>query len=163
VERLRSLDPTAAENVDAANRRRLERAVERGGQTPAPSRPRYETLVIGLTAPREVLYRRAEDRVDRMIERGWVEEVRALLRHYPPSLPALSGIGYGELGQYLAGELGLAAAIEGTKRRTRQLIKRQMTWFRRDEDVRWLDVSEPAWTEQARALIGTMWALPTAR
>lgn len=159
LQRLRELDPSAAENIDAANPYRLLRAVERAGRPPG-AEPRYLTLQVGLTAPREELYRRAGERIDRMLQAGWLDEVRRLLARYPPDLPALSGLGYGELARHLGGELTYDEAIAMAKRRTRQFIKRQQTWFKRDPRIHWFDVTQPGWVAQATELVGTVWRLP---
>jgi tRNA dimethylallyltransferase len=153
--KLRELDPAAAEGIDAANRYRLLRAVERAGrEMPAPT-PQYDVLQIGLTAPRAELYRRGDERIDRMLAAGWLDEVRRLLERYSPDVPALSGLGYRELALHLRGELPYADAVDLAKRRTRQFIKRQLTWFRRDQRIHWFDISEPDWDERALVLAQT--------
>jgi tRNA dimethylallyltransferase len=159
LERLRELDPAAAETVDAANPYRLLRAVERAGQ-PLRASPRYDVLQIGLAAPRPELYRRADERVERMLAAGWLDEVRRLLERYPPDLPALTGLGYRELIAHLRGALAYQDAIALIKRRTRQFIKRQLTWFRGDQRIHWFDVTQPGWMAQATELVGTVWRLP---
>ncbi len=159
LERLRQLDPAAAETVDAANPYRLLRAVERAGQ-PLAAEPRYQSLQIGLTGPRAELYRRSDARVDGMLAGGWLDEVRALLAGYPADLPALTGLGYRELIAHLRGELGYDQAVALVKQRTRQFIKRQQTWFKRDPRVHWFDVTQPGWMAQATELVGTLWRLP---
>lgn len=156
--RLRQLDPAAAEGVDASNPYRLLRAVERAGQ-PLRAEPRYETLQIGLTSSRQELYRRSDERVERMLAAGWVAEVERLLARYSPDLPALSGLGYRELGRFVRGELGYDEALALVKRRTRQFIKRQQTWFKRDARIHWFDVSQPGWMAQATELVGRVWRL----
>ncbi|HEU0169156.1 MAG TPA: tRNA (adenosine(37)-N6)-dimethylallyltransferase MiaA [Chloroflexota bacterium] len=153
--RLRELDPAMAEATDPHNSYRLLRAVERAGREVPTPQPRYDVLQIGLTAPRADLYRRADERIERMLAAGWVEEVRTLLERYSPALPALSGLGYRELGQHLRGELAYADAVDRAKRRTRQFIKRQLTWFRRDQRIRWFDITQPGWHEQALELAQT--------
>jgi tRNA dimethylallyltransferase len=157
--RLRQLDPVAAETVDPANPYRLLRAVERAGQ-PLRAEPRYEVLQIGLTSSRQELYRRSDERVEHMLAAGWLDEVRRLLERFPPDLPALSGLGYRELIHHLQGELALTEAVKLVKRSTRQFIKRQQTWFRRDERIHWFDVTQPGWIAQATELVGTVWRLP---
>jgi tRNA dimethylallyltransferase len=159
LQRLRELDPSAAETIDTANRYRLLRAVERAGR-PLGAQPRYRVLHIGLTAPREELYRRADERIDRMLQAGWLDEVRRLLARYPPGLPALSGLGYAELARHLQGELSYDEAVVLAKRRTRQFIKRQQTWFKRDPRIHWFDITQPGWMAQATELVGTLWRLP---
>ncbi len=157
--RLRELDPVAADSVDPANPYRLLRAVERAGQDPR-AEPRYDVLQIGLTSSRPELYRRSDERVDRMLAAGWLDEVRRLLARYPPDLPALTGLGYRELIRHVRGELPLDEAVMLVKRRTRQFIKRQQTWFRRDARIHWFDVTQPGWMAQATELVGTVWRLP---
>jgi tRNA dimethylallyltransferase len=155
LSRLHELDPPTAEAIDPSNAYRLLRAVERAGREVPSPRPRYDVLQIGLTAPRAELYGRADERVDRMLAAGWLEEVRSLIERYSPDLPALSGLGYRELGQHIRGELPYVEAVELAKRRTRQFIKRQQTWCRRDARIHWLDITQPGWEEQALELAQT--------
>ncbi|MGH2366021.1 MAG: tRNA (adenosine(37)-N6)-dimethylallyltransferase MiaA [Chloroflexota bacterium] len=156
---LRTLDPHTAETIDPANRYRLLRAVERAGR-PLGRAPRYHTLRLGLSAPREVLYQRSDERIDAMLAAGWLEEVRKLLERYAVGLPALSSLGYRELADHLAGHGSLAEAAALIKRRTRQFIKRQLTWFRRDSLLEWFDITQPGWIAQATELVGEFWRLP---
>jgi tRNA dimethylallyltransferase len=88
-----------------------------------------------------------------MLAAGWLAEVRALLGHYAADLPALSGLGYRELGGHLRGELALMDAVALTKQRTRQFIKRQQTWFRRDARIRWFDITQTGWEQGALAAV----------
>jgi tRNA dimethylallyltransferase len=98
----------------------------------------YDTLKIGLCWEREELYRRIEERVDRMIAAGWVEEVRALLDFgYSRGLKSMNSLGYRHLASHLHGEKGLPEAVAMIKRDTRRFAKRQLTWFRTDEEIRW--------------------------
>ena len=157
--RLRQVDPAAAEGIDANNRYRLLRAVERAGQ-PLGAQPRYQTLQLGLTAPRQELYRRSDERVEAMLAAGWLDEVRGLLARYPPDLPALTGLGYGELGRHLRGELAYDQAVALVKQRTRQFIKRQQTWFKGDPRIHWFDITQPGWMAQATELAGSVWRQP---
>jgi len=159
LDRLRQLDPTTAEAIDAANPYRLLRAVERAGADIPPPQPRYQVLQLGLSAPRQELYRRADERVERLLAAGWLDEVRRLAARYPPELPALTGLGYAELARQLRGELTLNEAAAAIKRRTRQFIKRQQTWFRRDPRIHWFDVTQPGWQAQAIEAVGTVWRL----
>ncbi len=96
---------------------------------------------FGLTAPREEIYKRINQRVDRMMDQGLVQEVRGLLRQgYCPSLPALQTIGYRHVIQYLRGHTNLEETLRLLKRDTRHFAKRQLTWFRRDSRITWFDV-----------------------
>ncbi len=146
---LMKTDPASAERIDGRNRRRLVRALEvsravgvpfseLGGKKPPP----FEHLIIGLTADRAELYRRVDLRVEQMVERGLVEEVRKLLNlGYSLELPAMSGIGYREISLFLRGELALASAVQKIKFSTHRFIRHQYNWFRLgDERIHWFDV-----------------------
>ena len=101
---------------------------------------RYPAIRVGLTMPREKLYAAIDQRVDRMMTQGLLDEVKGLkARGYDRSLPAMQAIGYAQLFAYFDGEVSLEAAVENIKRATRQFAKRQLTWFRRDERIRWFD------------------------
>ncbi|MBV9121640.1 MAG: tRNA (adenosine(37)-N6)-dimethylallyltransferase MiaA [Chloroflexi bacterium] len=159
LHQLQMLDPAKAAVIDTSNPRRLIRAIEQAGRPSPPANPRYQVLQIGLTAPRPVLYQRADERVDRMLAAGWLDEVRGLLRRYPSDLPAMSGLGYSELGAVLRDQLSLDQAAKAIKTRTHQLIKRQLTWFRRDARIQWFDISESGWHARAVEAAGTVWRL----
>ena len=101
---------------------------------------RYSTVRIGLTMPREKLYASINDRVNRMMARGFLDEVKGLkAKGYDAKLPSMQAIGYTQLLSYLDGKCSLPDAVETIKRATRQFAKRQLTWFRRDERIRWFD------------------------
>ncbi|HEC21400.1 MAG TPA: tRNA (adenosine(37)-N6)-dimethylallyltransferase MiaA [Chloroflexi bacterium] len=145
------VDPQAAEAIDWRNVRRVVRALEVYLITGQPisqlqkrTPPPYRILQIGLTRPRPALYARVDERVDRMIENGLVEEVRRLLEMgYSWDLPALSSLGYAQIGEYLRGEVTLEEAIAAIKRETRRFIRQQYTWFRPDDPaIRWFDLEE---------------------
>jgi tRNA dimethylallyltransferase len=146
VDRLRSVDPVAAERIDLRNPRRVTRALERvasagGGATAAPATQPWPGRVarIGLSRPREVLYRRIDERAAWLFANGLLEEVAALLEagHDPRRAP-LTSHGYSEAAHHLAGEWSLEEAVAVTARRTRQYAKRQTTWFGRDRRIVWL-------------------------
>jgi tRNA dimethylallyltransferase len=147
-ERLRRIDPVAAERLDPRNVRRVVRALEVCLKTGRPiseqqrrEPPPYRTLKIGLTMPREVLYERVDHRVDAMIASGLVKEVQGLVaRGYGCELPAMSGLGYQQIGLYLRGEATLDEAIVLIKRHTRRFIRHQYNWFHpNDPEIRWFD------------------------
>ena len=101
---------------------------------------RYPAIRVGLTMPRETLYERIDRRVDQMMAQGLLNEVKGLSeKGYGRDLPAMQAIGYAQLFAYLAGEVALDTAVDNIKRATRQFAKRQLTWFRRDERIRWFD------------------------
>jgi tRNA dimethylallyltransferase len=148
--RLRQIDPDSAARVDVRNPRRVIRALEvaltTGESFVAQRRraaPPFEFVVIGLTLPRPELYARIDARVDAMMRAGLVDEARALAaRGYGWELPALSALGYKQIGEYLRGECDLAEAVRRIKRATRAFVRRQANWFRpADPAIHWFDVS----------------------
>lgn len=103
----------------------------------------YRTLKIGLTIERRELYARIDQRVERMIAEGLVEEVKSLLDHgFSPCLKALRSIGYCQICAYLAGEYSLDEAVRLIKRDTRRYAKRQLTWFNTDKEIKWVEYSD---------------------
>jgi len=159
---LARIDPRAAAGIDARNVRRVIRALEVHGATGRPisvwkekAPPNWDTLILGLTCPRDELCRRIDARADAMMDAGLVDEVRGLLAEgYSPELPSMSGIGYREVCQYLAGEVELPAAVARIKTATHRLARQQATWFRRDDSrIRWLDISVAEPFEEAIRLV----------
>ena len=146
--RLALLDTAGAARTDLRNPRRVLRALERaeagGGAGSIRAEPYPGRLaLIGIRRPREVLYRRIDERAARLFASGLLDETRRLLdAGHATDLPALSGHGYREAAAHLAGEWSLEDAITATARRTRQYAKRQLTWFRRDPRIVWIDAGE---------------------
>ncbi len=108
------------------------------------SRPRdallcYHWLKLGIAVPREILYERINQRVEEMFNQGFVEEVRGLLERFPRDCQAFKAIGYREIASFLEGKLSMQQAIEETQRESRRYAKRQMTWFRSDPSIVWLE------------------------
>ena len=148
--RLRDVDPEAASRIDPRNQRRVIRGLEiyhAAGSTAPSSRrkrpPPYLPFVIGLTLERNALYDRINRRVDEMLERGLVPEVKELLRTgYSPDLPCMSSMGYREVALFLQGELTLDEAAQRAKYETHRFARRQHTWFRSDDSrIRWLEAA----------------------
>ncbi|MBU0531422.1 MAG: tRNA (adenosine(37)-N6)-dimethylallyltransferase MiaA [Candidatus Uhrbacteria bacterium] len=143
-------DPAGAEVIDRFNQVRLIRALEVCMKSGKPfseqqkkGEPRYEVLQIGIEVDREVLYDRINNRVDQMIDEGLVEEVRALEEKYGSVPVAMSGIGYRQICKYLQtvgthNHVSLQQAIEQIKKDTRNYAKRQMSWFSRDQRIKWV-------------------------
>lgn len=153
VSMLLHVDPEAEKIVDLKNRRRVLRALEVVTFTGRAfsvqrhrDRPVVDALLIGIKRSKEELKERIEMAIDQMILRGWVKEVEKLHRHGVPwNAPAMTSIGYREIGAYLRGEIPLETAIERTKRATGQYTKRQITWFKREGRVHWVkDAAEAA-------------------
>ncbi|MGB5944156.1 MAG: tRNA (adenosine(37)-N6)-dimethylallyltransferase MiaA [Leeuwenhoekiella sp.] len=142
--KLIALDPVQAKKVDLQNSQRIIRALEVCLATGKPysqflskktvKRP-FNIIKIGLSAPREIIYDRINRRVDTMVERGLLEEARTLFRHR--KLNALNTVGYKELFNYLNGSLSKEEAIEKIKINTRRFAKRQLTWYRKEENIHW--------------------------
>lgn len=128
----------------ATNKRHLVRLIERGGQSGKRDNLRSNTLFIGLDPGREIVMKRIEQRVDVMIQEGLIEEVTNLFESYGSEAPGLLAPGYKAFSGYLSGELSLDEARELFTRNDKQLAKRQMTWFKRDKNIDWVNSSEAA-------------------
>lgn len=153
--RLSQVDPVAALRIHVNDTKRLIRALEVFELTGQPissvqqqwagGQRRHEAFFVGLLWDKEALNRRINARVKAMLEAGWVEEVRRLLeRPGGLSKTAAEATGYAELTEYLMGRIKLDEAVERIKIATRQLARKQMKWFRRFADVRWLEGDRPA-------------------
>lgn len=149
--RLAALDPLAASRIDHRNVRRVIRALEVCLATGRPiseqqqkQPPPYDIFQIGVTRPRPALYERIDRRVDAMLAAGLVDEVAALAsRGYAWDLPAMTGLGYRQIGQFLAGEVSLDEAVALIKKGTRRFVQQQYNWFRpADPRLRWFDPDE---------------------
>lgn len=147
---LQQIDPVAALKIDPRNVRRTIRALEvyretgrRFSELGQVQPPPFAVRRIGLTLPREDLYRRTDARIDEMIARGWLDEVRVLAEKYVWSLPSMSSLGYPQLGAVLRGELSLAEAVQQIKHHTHRFVRHQYAWFRpADERIEWFDLSQ---------------------
>ena len=162
---LAALDPDRAAVTDLRNPRRVLRALERavvgaGARAPRATPHAGRVAMVGLSRPRDVLYRRIDERARRLFETdGLLDEVAGLLaRGVGTDLRPMTGHGYREAARHLAGEWSLEEAVAVTARRTRQYAKRQLTWFRRDARILWVQAGErpaddpPIVEEAARAL-----------
>ncbi len=159
--RLGEVDPQAAEKIDPHNVRRVIRALEVYEQLKIPisqlqrrKSPPYRILKIGLTMERTELYRRIDDRVDSMMQRGLLSEVQDLAsRRYDYDLPAMSGLGYRQIGAHLRGEVDLSTAVLKIKTETHRFVRQQYKWFRADDEtIHWFDVDTGP-QERMKALI----------
>ena len=149
-DKLKKIDPESAEAIPAANRKRVVRALEYFHQTGekfsvhnAREKERkspYNFAYFVLNDDRKLLYNRIDKRVDIMMSTGLVDEVKALLEMgCKPGMTSMDGIGYKEMLTYLSGESSLEDAVELIKKNSRNYAKRQLTWFRREDEVVWLD------------------------
>lgn len=150
-DKLRGLDPAAAEKIDPRNFRRTIRALEvimitgkkfseQRGQGESP----HHLITIGLTRPREELYQRVDERIESMFANGLMEEVKKLLaKGYSPSLPTMSAIGYRECAQALEGQITVEEAKQLARRATRVYVRRQANWFKEsDPNILWFRVED---------------------
>lgn len=158
---LQQCDPQAAATIPATNVRRVIRALEVTTATGQPFSsqqqrlpPPYPSIILGLNTERARLYSWADMRVDAMIKNGLVAEVAALVAAgYSWDLPAMSSLGYRQIGQYLCNEMSLAAAIERLKFDTHGFIRKQLVWFRPDQRINWLDAADPTLLQQAQTIL----------
>ncbi|MBI5969135.1 MAG: tRNA (adenosine(37)-N6)-dimethylallyltransferase MiaA [Deltaproteobacteria bacterium] len=145
---LQKVDPEAASRIHPNDKFRIIRALEVYHFTQKPIsyfqkghgflEAPYEVLKVGLQCERDELYRRIEIRLEKMMEMGWVEEVRSLLnRGYAPNLKSLQSLGYKYIISYLSGDIKINEAVRLIKRDTRRYAKRQITWFKADPEINW--------------------------
>ena len=147
--KLKELDPIQYSQMDIQNPQRMIRALEvciASGRPYSSFLNKKETLrdfkniIIGLTAEREVVYNRINDRVELMLENGLLIEAQTLFPH--KKLNALQTVGYRELFDFFEGKISLDFAIEEIKKNTRRFAKRQYTWFHKNKDIHWLEISQ---------------------
>ena len=159
--RLAAVDPDSAARLHLSDKRRILRALEvylATGETITAHNartkaipPRYEAVMIGLnTEPRQILYDRIDRRVGVMLEQGLLQEVQSLLEDGLLEGTAAQAIGYKELLAYFRGEMTLETAADLIRQKSRNYAKRQLTWFRRDERVKWIVYNAP---EAAQAVL----------
>lgn len=150
---LAEVDPKSAENIHANNVKRVIRALEYYKQTgerislhnneQCQKESPYNFVYFVLNNDREVIYNRIDKRIDIMLEEGLLEEVKALKeKGYTKDMVSMQGLGYKEILDYLNGEITLEEAIYILKRDTRHFAKRQLTWFRREKNVTWLNLQD---------------------
>jgi len=143
-DRIKEVDPDYYKYVDTKNPQRLKRCLEIFTTTGKKisilhnkkfKQRNFDIIKIGIETERKILYNRINDRVDKMISDGLIEEVEKLLKYR--NYNALNTVGYKELFDYFDGKDSLENAIENIKQNTRRLAKRQLTWFKRDKQIRW--------------------------
>ncbi|HUU53335.1 MAG TPA: tRNA (adenosine(37)-N6)-dimethylallyltransferase MiaA [Armatimonadota bacterium] len=165
---LAEVDPAAAARIHPNDQKRIIRALEvaeggaasasRSGKVDRQRRPRYNSTQFGLTLERERLYQRIDARVDTMIARGLVEEVKGLLaRGCGEDLVSMQGLGYAQLAPYVRGKISLEEAVSRLQRDTRRFAKRQLTWFRADPGIEWRDVGQAGGAAAVVEAIRSRW------
>jgi tRNA dimethylallyltransferase len=168
-DQLGAIDPVSAARIQRNDLYRIVRALEVYRLTGVPisvhqerhrfSAREFDSLTVGIDTPRPTLYASIDRRFDEMVAAGLVDEVRALLASgYRPERPPLSTIGYKEIAAFVRGEMTLEAAVDLAKRETRHLAKRQLTWFRREPGVVWVDADRAG--EQALVLFEEFFSSP---
>ncbi|MFH2063320.1 MAG: tRNA (adenosine(37)-N6)-dimethylallyltransferase MiaA, partial [bacterium] len=143
--RLQRIDPDYAERIGAGNRRYIVRALEVQRATGRPfseqqgrGEPQFDWLELGVDRPREELYRRIDERVDWMFGHGLLPESGRIFSRYGASARISTSLGYAQLVGYFSGQYGLEEAQRRIKRDTRHYARRQLTWLRRDRNIRWV-------------------------
>ena len=152
-EEAKKIDEKAMQTINKNDKKRIMRVLEIYHQTgktktqlESESRltpPPYEYIVFAINMEREKLYERINKRVDIMIDQGLIEEVEALTKKYEEFPTAMQGLGYKEVVSYLKKEITKEEMIEKLKMETRRYAKRQLTWFRKDENIKWIDGLAP--------------------
>ncbi len=145
----KKIDPKAMEKISINDKKRIIRVLEiyhKTGKTKTEQEEesrkngvKYNYKVFAITLPREKLYERIEKRVDQMISDGLIEEVQNLIQKYQKIPTAMQGLGYKEVVEYLESKLTKEEMIEKIKKETRHYAKRQLTWFRKNKEIIWLD------------------------
>lgn len=143
------IDPEAMRKISPNDRKRIIRVLEiyhKTGKTKTEQEKesrknevKYNYKVFAITMDREKLYKRIENRVDQMIEEGLIEEVKALKKKYSKFPTAMQGLGYKEVVEYLENRISFEDMIENLKKETRRYAKRQLTWFRKNKEIIWLN------------------------
>ena len=148
-EKLKKADPHYYAEVDINNPQRLIRALEvfestgypfSTYRTKTPKKRNFNIIKLGINPTREKLYEQINLRVDQMVERGLFEEVKGLVEYR--QLNTLNTVGYSELFEYIDGKLSKEEAIDKIKQNTRRFAKRQLTWFKKSEDMNWFEANE---------------------
>jgi tRNA dimethylallyltransferase len=158
---LKEIDPKAAENILPNNARKIVRALEVNEITgkafnaklPEPS-PIFSDVRIALDMPRDLLDQRIIDRVHQMFEDGFVDEVKSLEKNLRIGKTAFRALGYSQVLSHLSGEISEDEAITLTINATKKFARRQLSWFRRDPLIHWLDATSPDLFAQSLRLIG---------
>lgn len=148
-EKARIIDPVAMEKISSNDKKRIIRVLEIKHSTgknkteleleSRKNEVKYEYKVFAINMPREILYDRINKRVDIMIENGLIDEVENIIEKYKEFPTAMQAIGYKEIVMYLKGELTKQEAIEKIKQESRRYAKRQITWFKKIENIKWID------------------------
>lgn len=168
-EKAKQIDEQAMQSISKNDKKRIMRVLEIYHQTgktktqlEAESRltpPPYDYIVFAITMDREKLYERINRRVDIMIEQGLIEEVQSLVNKYKEFPTAMQGLGYKEVVEYIEGETTKEEMIEKLKMETRRYAKRQLTWFRKNKNIKWIDRFSTIRTKYTMYFGGIQWKI----
>jgi len=161
VKELEKVDPETATKIDKQNPRRVIRALEVYYQTGEPIsklkgkfKVAFDSLQIGLMAPRDYIYQRTDQRIEEWFKSGFVEEVKTLLeKGYGEDLPAMTSLGYRQVAMYLAGRISLEEAKQRIKWEHHRYIRRQITWFRKMQTINWFNIEERTFKQRIAKLV----------
>ena len=151
INEIKSISSKKIKELDIFNKRRLARVLEVFYQTgellskkPKSAKPEYSFLKLGVYIEREKLFEKINSRVDLMMGEGLLEEVKMLSKKYDDKIPVFSSIGYRELRAHIKGETSLDEAVELMKRSTRRYARKQLTWWRREHDIKLINSTDEA-------------------
>lgn len=161
VNELEKVDPETANSIDKSNPRRIIRALEVfhiSGESFSKLKGKYtiqyDTLKIGLTSERKFLYKNVDDQVEEWFEKGFTEEVKMLLeKGYNADLTSMTSLGYRQVGMYLSGMISLDEAKQRIKWELHNYIRAQLTWFRKEPNISWFDISTKNFEKKVSTLI----------
>ena len=146
---LEEVDPKTYLGIDKSNKRRIIRAMEVYLKTGKPIsslakkyKPDFDIIQFGLTAPREILYKDADERIDKWISQGFIDEVMRLLEEYDPGVTSMSSLGYRQIISYLNKKISLDEAEKRIKFDHHGYIRRQLTWFKKEPNLFWFDITD---------------------
>ena len=161
LEELERVDPKMYRKIDKSNPRRVIRVLEVFHKTGKPMstlakkyKPKFDILQIGLTANREFLYKSADKRIEEWIAFGFVEEVKSLLKKYDQGLTSMNSLGYRQMVSYLQKNISLEDAIRKIKFDHHGYIRRQLTWFKNEPGINWLDITDSHFKQKINKLVG---------
>lgn len=147
-EKAKKIDPKAMEKISPNDQKRILRVLEIYYQTgktktelekESKKEPEFDYKIFALTMDRQVLYHRINQRVDKMLEQGLIEEVQAICKKYQEFPTSMQALGYKEVVEYLEGKVSKEEMVEKMKRESRRYAKRQLTWFRKNKETKWLN------------------------
>ncbi len=141
AKKLADLSPADAQKINPKNKRHLVRAVEvaLSEKPKSTQKPQFAFLEIGINWDRKKLYRRLDQRAEGYFADGLIDETKTIIAKYSPDLPALTSFGYAEVLEYLRGEITLEEAIAKNQQRNRNYAKRQITWWKKDPNIHWVE------------------------